>query len=118
MASKHALPLILTVAISLLLSGCGGGTPYHEQPAGLSRIVPNTGPVAGGQTVTITGSKFSGRSKIQVQWDEHPIDCTLVDDGHVTLVTPALNRAPTSITVRMLTDQRLSTDALAYRYTP
>ncbi len=52
----------------------------------LTSVSPNTGPLLGGDTITLTGAAFTDGMK--VNWDNEQIDATFVDSTHLTIVAP------------------------------
>ena len=52
----------------------------------LTKLTPSVGPVAGGTTVLISGSNFTGATI--VMWGDTPIGFSVVNDHLISLVTP------------------------------
>ncbi len=77
----------------------GAQSDYHEaddtsgavwmfvQTPSITSLSPNGGPTAGGNTVTITGSGFTGVSTITV--GGNAVAATVVDPTHITFTAPA-----------------------------
>src|SRR5690606_23103470 len=81
------------VAVTVTTAGGTSGPltyTYVEIPT-LGSLDPDAGPVAGGQTVTVTGSGFvSGLSTVTVDGSPVPAtDVTVVSSTELTYVTPA-----------------------------
>jgi hypothetical protein len=53
----------------------------------VSGISPSSGPAAGGTTVTITGSGFSGTENVRFG-EKYARDLTVTDDNHIRITTP------------------------------
>lgn len=65
----------------------GTPPPVVPQPV-ISSVSPNKGPLAGGQTVTITGSGFTQASGVSFTTSLPASSFTIVDDTTITAVTP------------------------------
>ncbi len=79
--------------VDVVLTTVGGsatladGFTYVAAPT-LTAVSPDTGPVAGGTTVTLTGTGLTGTT--DVTFDGVPAtDVVVVDDSTVTVTTPA-----------------------------
>jgi uncharacterized membrane protein len=68
------------------------GTPV------VSSISPNSGPVAGGTTVTISGTNFGGISSVMIG-GVAATDLTYISSTSITAVTPAESAGPAAVTV-------------------
>ena len=73
------------------------GFTYIPAPA-ISTIVPNSGPTAGGTTVVITGTNFTGGT---VTFDGTAATCTVNSDTQITCTSPA--HAPGAVDVVVTT---------------
>ncbi|KRV49103.1 hypothetical protein AQ490_21655 [Wenjunlia vitaminophila] len=76
-------------------NGGGSGVTVLRRPAS---ITPHQGSRGGGATVTITGQGFTGTTA--VRFGASPAAFTVVDDDHLTVVTPSniLSNAPVNVT--------------------
>ena len=54
----------------------------------ISAVQPMSGPVTGGTSVTVQGSKFVNTSSIFVSFDGLPVPATYVDQQHVVCISP------------------------------
>ncbi|GAM36127.1 hypothetical protein TCE0_018r04973 [Talaromyces pinophilus] len=65
----------------------------------LTSITPTTGPITGGNNVTLSGSGFTGA--LNVFFGGLPTTFTVLDDGTITAVAPTVGTAgPVSVTVQ------------------
>jgi cysteine-rich repeat protein len=80
----------------------------------VSSISPNSGPVSGGTTVTITGSSFTEASA--VNFGEDPAGFTVNDDTSITAYSPAIEAADT-VDVRVVSIGGTSAISAADRFT-
>ena len=77
------------------------GFTYHDAAAmSITGVNPTNGPVAGGTTVTITGTGFQGGSTTVAFGSNNGTGVTVASDTQLSVVTPASAAAgPVSITV-------------------
>jgi len=91
-----------TVSITVTTNAGRGVGPnlftYTAAPPTIYSVSPNTGDVAGGESVTITGFRFTGATSVTIGGTEVP-SFTVVDDSHITTVTPAHGIGVVNITV-------------------
>ncbi|WP_280307711.1 IPT/TIG domain-containing protein [Nocardia abscessus] len=104
-------PVVVTVT-----SAGGTSTPvtytYVPVPV-LASVAPSSGPETGGDTVTLTGTKFTGTTA--VTFDGTPATSfTVVSDTEITAITPA-GTGTTDVTV---TTAGGASDPVTYRYVP
>jgi len=81
-----------------------------------SSIAPSTGLVSGGDTVTLTGSSFSGNLKVKIGGDYSP-SVTVINGTTLTFVTPAVAK-PGVFNVTVEDDYGMTstlTNAFTYR---
>lgn len=88
------------------------GYTYFAAPT-VAGISPTSGPSVGGQTVTVTGTNFTGVTSIQLGPASGVIAFTVVNDTTLTFVTPA---RPPSVNHILVTSPG-GTGALANAYT-
>jgi hypothetical protein len=82
------------------------GSPIGDLPNGFTyqkalsvdSVSPGSGPVAGGQQVTITGDGFQGASN--VEFGGLPSAFQVVSDTEISVTTPAHTAGPTDVVVR------------------
>ncbi len=74
-------------AIVLLLALFGASALTASAAPAITTINPTQGPVAGGTTITITGTGFTGATGVIIDGTNVPV--TVVDDTEATAVTPA-----------------------------
>lgn len=80
----------------------------------IESLSPNFGPVAGGTSVQITGSGFTGIT--QVTFDDLPAtNVTVIDDKHLQATTPT--GVPGTISVVVTAESGISSDTRASLYT-
>jgi hypothetical protein len=70
---------------------------YVAQPT-LTGVSPGSGPIAGGTTLTITGTNFSAGSTVNLSGTP-ATNVTVVSATSITAVTPALREGATDVTV-------------------
>jgi hypothetical protein len=95
------------------------GTPGDLNPTcsgelAVLNVVPDSGIDAGGETVTILGAGFTGASAARIGGQ----GCTtfnVLDDGHISCVTPAQSPGDYDVTVEKGVNQKTLTSG--YRYT-
>jgi cysteine-rich repeat protein len=80
----------------------------------VSGVSPNSGPVSGGTTVTITGSNFTAASG--VNFGDNPAGFTVNDDTSITAYSPAIEAADTE-SVRVVSIGGTSATSAADRFT-
>jgi len=68
---RRRTAVLLLVVVSALLSACSGPSSIGPKPASdrrplpnVTSVLPNSGPTTGGTNVTITGSAFTGTTKV------------------------------------------------------
>jgi hypothetical protein len=83
-------------------------------PPTVSSISPNSGPVAGGTEVTITGTNLS--TTTGVKFGESPAGFVVIDDTSITAYAPAIE-APDDVHVIVTTIGGVSPTSNADRYT-
>ncbi|WP_165482041.1 IPT/TIG domain-containing protein [Legionella beliardensis] len=71
---------------------------YVVPPPTLTSLTPTTGPVAGGQTVTLTGTNLTGTTNVTFG-GVPATGISVVNDSTVTVVTPAGLAGPVDVTV-------------------
>ncbi|MGW1000685.1 IPT/TIG domain-containing protein [Streptomyces sp. NPDC002520] len=92
----------------------GAGNPYYTYVAGpaVTRLSPNQGPAAGGDSITITGSNLTYTDSVKVGGASAPF--VTVSDTKVVAVAPG--GAPGSVTLVVHTPG--GTSGTVYQYTP
>jgi len=99
--------------------GTGTGTNLYTYTVPtlpiISSVSPATGPVAGGTSITITGSGFMGATGVSVGGNA-AIGVSVVNDTSITAVTPA-GAAAGTVDVRVTTPTGTSTIVLADKFT-
>ncbi|WP_051973701.1 IPT/TIG domain-containing protein [Cryobacterium sp. MLB-32] len=110
------------MAIAALFMGVGASSataatqtifPFVDGTPVAAALLPNNGPEAGGTSVTVTGSGFTGASDVTL--DGVSVAFTFVDDATITFVTPA--HAPGAVAV-VVVDQPISSSPLSFTFTP
>uniref|UniRef100_UPI0024581CEC beta strand repeat-containing protein n=1 Tax=Nocardia abscessus TaxID=120957 RepID=UPI0024581CEC len=104
-----------TTAVTVTSAGgTSGGVLYSYVPApALVSIVPHSGPVTGGNTVTLTGTGFTGATALR--FGATPATSfTVVSDTDVTAVVPA----GTGTAAVTLTTAGGTSNDVTYAYTP
>ncbi|MGW4327887.1 IPT/TIG domain-containing protein [Nocardia sp. NPDC004573] len=89
-----------TVPVTVTNSaGTSAGVPFtYVSVPTLSSITPNTGPVTGGTTVTISGTGFTGATGVFFGFLP-AVSFTVVSDTQITAVTPAgIGSVPVTVT--------------------
>jgi hypothetical protein len=86
---------------------------YLDTPT-VTSVSPNAGPVAGGQTVTITGTAFTGAPEVDFG-TAVATNIVVVDTTHLTATAPA--NAGGTVDVRVTTDGGTSATSGADHYT-
>jgi hypothetical protein len=94
------------------VSGCLQGTAVASGPA-VTQVKPSSGPLAGGKTVTVTGTGFTGASA--VTFGSTSATFTVNSDTKITATSPA--HAAGVINVRVTTSAGTSPIVTADRYT-
>ncbi len=77
MRKRHLLALVLVI-----LAGC------HQDPPYITGVSPNTGPVAGGTSITVSGTNFAVTTLVFIDG----VGCTniaIAGSGSITATTPA-----------------------------
>lgn len=80
-------------------------------------ISPNTGDIAGGEPVTITGFRFTGATSVTIGGTEVS-SFTVVDDSHITTTTPAHNAGTANVTVTTPVGTGTGTNLFTYTEVP
>jgi streptogramin lyase len=62
-------------------------------------VSPSTGTHLGGQTITITGTNFTGATQVAFGDNYHPQDFSVTDDSHITLTTPSMQPGANDVVV-------------------
>ena len=103
-----------TVSVTVMTAGgTSNGVAYTYVPAPvISTIVPNVGPESGGNTVTITGTGFTGATS--VNFGVTPAAFTVNSDTQITAVVPA---GAVAAQVTVTTDGGTS-NGVTYIYAP
>ncbi len=97
----------------LNVSGCIQQEEAASSPPSVTSVSPNSGPVAGGQSVTITGTGFTGATS--VKFTSTPATAFSVDsDTQITATSPAHGGG--SVNVYVQTPSGTSAAVLADRY--
>ena len=113
----HVIGLVDIKVVNLDLQQYILGSSYtYRLPPAINSISPVAGPLAGGQTVTLTGSGFMPSLDIQID----SVSCTsitYVDSNSATCVTTAKAQAAYSVTVTNQ-DTQTQTQASYYEYIP
>nr|WP_269330170.1 IPT/TIG domain-containing protein [Kineosporia babensis] len=91
-----------TGTVDVLVTAPGGtsapSAQYRYAPVPLlSSLSPNSGPVTGGTSVTLTGSGFTGASGVTIAGSPNPF--SVVNDTTITLTTPAHSAGNTPVVV-------------------
>jgi putative cell wall-binding protein len=79
-------------------TSAGGFTYVAVSTPAITLVAPATGPVAGGTTVTVTGTNLTGTTGISVGGQAATV-VTVVDDHTVTFTSPAHAAGPADVTV-------------------
>lgn len=94
-------------------AGTAASTPPASSTPSLSALSPTSGPAAGGNTVTLTGSGFTGATGVSFGADMAP-SFTVLDDNSMTAIAPIVNGSGgTSVSVVSLVG---NSNALSYSY--
>jgi hypothetical protein len=93
----HA-PEIVDVVVTNGAGGSGPGDFEFFAVTAVDEVDPGTGPVGGGNTVTITGSCFTGATGVLFGGNASP-SITVVSDTEITAVVPAGVRGTVDVTV-------------------
>ncbi|WP_324199149.1 IPT/TIG domain-containing protein [Nocardia amamiensis] len=105
-------------AVTVTVTTAGGtsnsvGYTYVAAPT-LTSVVPNSGPVAGGNTVTLTGTGFTGASA--VKFGATPAaSFTVISGTQITAVVPAGTAGQATVTV---TTAGGTSNGVVYTYLP
>ncbi|MEL0627543.1 IPT/TIG domain-containing protein [Salinibacterium amurskyense] len=83
----HAAGDAPIVVVHPVVNAAAGDFTYTEAPA-IASLAPNTGPVAGGTVVTITGTGFTGATGVTFDGDDGT-SFTVVSDTEITVTSPA-----------------------------
>jgi sugar lactone lactonase YvrE len=115
---ESSLVLLLAIGGCGEVVGAGGGGDDADAPT-LASVSPDHGPLAGGTTVTVTGTGFTG-SEAVVLVDGVLADGTVVSDTSLTFVTPPgeFGGSIADITVSTATGFAGLDDAFRYNETP
>ena len=92
----------------------GGRRPVHLRRPGRHHHLPTSGPSKGGTTVTITGSGFTGATKVAFGTTAGK-SFTVVDDTTITAIAPA--EAPGAVAVKVTTPDGTSATVAADLFT-
>jgi hypothetical protein len=84
-------------------------------PPVLTAVTPNTGFTAGGATVTLTGSGFTGTSEVTFGGVSSP-SVTVVSDAELTVATPAHPSAKVGVVVTTPAGSSPASSTTAYTY--
>jgi hypothetical protein len=100
-----------------VLPASSGGTPSPTPPT-VTSVSPNTGPTAGGTSVTITGTNFS--SGATVKFDSTlATSVTVVGSTSITATTPSHAAGPVNVVVTNTNGQTATlTNAFSYAAAP
>ena len=90
-----------------------GGFTYVAPPT-IASVSPTVGAVAGGQTVTLTGTSLSSISSLTVGGTS--VSPTVVDESHVTFVTPA--KSAGTVGVSLVTAGGSASSSNIFTYAP
>jgi hypothetical protein len=105
-----------SVAVTTTDGGTGrlvNGYTYQDVPT-VTRIDPASGPLAGGQAVTITGTNFLGATSLTIGGTA-ATNLVVVSATTITAVTPAsLTPGPTSVVVTTLSGSGTGTNLYTY----
>ena len=91
----------------------GANTLYNYNPV-VSAVAPSTGPIAGGQTVTLSGYGFGSNSLVSFG---NNVATSAYNAGILTAVTPQVSSSG-SVTVLVSTSGYLSASGPTYTYFP
>jgi alpha-tubulin suppressor-like RCC1 family protein len=89
----------------------------YQQPPTVTHLTPKVGPVAGGTTVAITGTEFTGASAVSFGGTP-ATQYTVTSPTTITAVAPASAAGTVHVTVTNTAGASAATSANAYRYTP
>lgn len=91
-----------------------GSVEVQQTTVQITKVAPNKGPTAGGQTVTITGTNFTGATAVNFG-TTHAASFTVVSATQITAKTPTLS--PALVDVRVTTPSGTSAIVTADHYT-
>ncbi len=94
-----------------------GGFVYLEEPQGsltVLAVAPASGPIDGGQTVTIVGEGFAGGVDEALFGASPASDLTVIDDRSLSVTLPAGQQGPVTVTVKTSSEQTQAVDAFRY----
>jgi hypothetical protein len=90
-----------TVQVTVITpGGVSNGVPYAYTPVPVvvTSVAPSQGPTSGGNTVTLTGSGFTGATAVRFNTTQ-ATSFTVVSDNQISAVAPPTPAGPASITV-------------------
>jgi hypothetical protein len=105
--------VVVTTAVNSATSA--GGFTYVDGPS-ITNIAPNAGPTAGGQTVIITGTNFTGATNFT--FGGVAATCTVNSATQVTCTTPAGTAGPVDVVITTLDGTATSTGGYTYMAPP
>ncbi len=94
--------------------GAGTTTTQPAGPATVSSVLPSQGPLAGGETVTLSGSGFTGATQVSFG-STAGTNVNVLSDSQLTVVSPAGASGQVSLTVT--TPSGTSSGGPGYTYT-
>lgn len=87
----------------------------YQPPPAVTGVSPNTGPAAGGTTVTLTGTGFTGATKVQFSSSTSATSFTVVSDTKITVTAPP--HAAATVNIFVTTPSGVSTAVAADKFT-
>lgn len=114
----HAAGLVPVQVAVFGINSIGALNYTYVAPPTLTAVVPSKGPIAGGQTITLTGTNLEAGGQTRVSFGGGaPIVATYVSATSVTVVTPAHAAGPVQITVSTFTPaQGTGGNSVTYTY--
>jgi hypothetical protein len=113
MTMNH-LTASLVAALALFLSACGSETKESNDSLTLIAIQPTVGPVAGGTTVTLTGTGFASGATV-LFGGAAASSVTIVNSDRITAVTPPHDAGAVDVQVTNPDNQsEMLADAFTY----
>ena len=115
LAPAHAFGPVDVTVVAFGGSGTGSGVYTYVAPPTVASVAPNTGPTAGGQSVTISGANFTGASSVTFGGTAATA-VVVVNGSTITATTPAHAAGVVDIVVTSFGG--IGTGAAIYTYAP
>lgn len=124
MSSSRLFTLAAAAFLSAALAGCGssghgGSSGGNSNVLSVTAVNPQTGSVAGGLTVTITGTHFSLSPDMTITFGSTPAtNVSVIDSTSLTCVTPASTTASAvNVTATIVSTGETATLSNGFTYT-